>query len=395
MKSRPALAGFGLIPLFVLAHFVHHLLTTLPAPLIPFIRDEFNLDYAQAGGVIAAFSLAYGISNIPSGWLADRLGPVILITIGISGVALGGLFIGLSQTYIMLLVFMVFMGICAGGYHPSAAPLISAVVPPEKRGRALGIHLVGGSASHFVTPLVAAATAVALGWRSSFIILAIPTMLFGIGFYFFLRRLVAAKKIGRKTAGAGEEITSEPHHILRLVTTIFLSNFAMGTLQSIVILIPLFAVDMLGYEKETAAALLAMAFVSGFWAHPLGGYLSDRFGRIQVIVTVVLLSAPAIYLLNFVSHGLGISALLVVMGTLIFMRMPAAESYIVSHTSQRHRSSVLGIYYFGNVEGIGIMTPVIGFLIDQYGFYTSFSIASGTLAAVALVCGLILWRTRR
>ena len=39
----------GLLPLFVLAHFGHHLLTALPVPMLPLIRDEFTLDYTQSG----------------------------------------------------------------------------------------------------------------------------------------------------------------------------------------------------------------------------------------------------------------------------------------------------------------------------------------------------------
>ena len=80
--------ALGLLPLFVLAHFVHHLVTALPTPLLPFIRKEFSLDYTQAGLVISAFSLAYGIGQLPAGWLADRIGNRWLITFGIVGVCL-------------------------------------------------------------------------------------------------------------------------------------------------------------------------------------------------------------------------------------------------------------------------------------------------------------------
>jgi len=68
----------GLLPLFVLAHFGHHLLTALPIPLSPMIRSDFSLDYTFAGLVISAFNLAYGIGQLPGGWLADRFGPRIM-----------------------------------------------------------------------------------------------------------------------------------------------------------------------------------------------------------------------------------------------------------------------------------------------------------------------------
>ncbi len=128
----------GALPLFVLGHFSHHILTAITVPLTPFIRSAFNLDYTQSGLVVSAFTLAYGFGQLPAGWLADRIDPRKLMIVGISGVALAGILVGLSHSYVWMIVFLVLMGILAGGYHPSAPPLISASVRPENLGRAFG-----------------------------------------------------------------------------------------------------------------------------------------------------------------------------------------------------------------------------------------------------------------
>ena len=75
-----------------------------------------------------AFAIAAAIGQLLSGWLADRIGPTMLIAIGTVGVAVAGGLVGISQTYIMLLAFLVLMGLLSGGYHPAATPLISASV---------------------------------------------------------------------------------------------------------------------------------------------------------------------------------------------------------------------------------------------------------------------------
>jgi len=156
------------------AHFGHHLVTALAVPLLPMIRSDFGLDYAQSGLLISAFSLAYGISQLPAGWLADRIGPRALITIGISGVALAGFFVGLTYHYAMLAFLFAMMGVLGGGYHPAAPPLISASVPPENRGRAMGYHMLAGSTPFFLAPLMAVAIAGVWGWRGAFITMAWP-----------------------------------------------------------------------------------------------------------------------------------------------------------------------------------------------------------------------------
>ncbi len=99
-----------MVPLFVLAHFAHHLLTAILVPLLPMIRSDFALDYTQSGFVVSAFNLSYGIAQLPAGWVTDRVGPRLMITISICGVALAGLLIGFSQTYVMLIVFLILMG---------------------------------------------------------------------------------------------------------------------------------------------------------------------------------------------------------------------------------------------------------------------------------------------
>ena len=88
------------------------------------IRSDFALDYTQSGLVVSVIGLSIGFGQLPAGWLADRLGPRILITIGISGVAVAGLLVGLSRTYITMIVFLALMGVLSGGYHPAAPPLI-------------------------------------------------------------------------------------------------------------------------------------------------------------------------------------------------------------------------------------------------------------------------------
>ena len=110
-KSGLRLLFSGLLPLFVLAHFGHHLLTALPIPLLPMIRSDFALDYTQAGWVVSAFNLAYGIGQLPGGWLTDRIGPRLMITIGICGVALAGFLVGLSHIFMLMIFFLALMGV--------------------------------------------------------------------------------------------------------------------------------------------------------------------------------------------------------------------------------------------------------------------------------------------
>ncbi len=379
------------ISLFVLAHFAHHLLTALPVPLLPFIRDDFSLGYVEAGLIVSAFGLAYGIGQLPAGWLADRFGARMLLTIGIVGVAVTGLLVGLSQTFIMLIVFLVVMGIVGGGYHPAASPLISSSVSPEKLGRALGIHLIGGSGSCFLAPLVPAAIASTWGWRGSFIGLAFPTALICGAMYILLRRR-ARGGLPNASPPAPESAAPTANRWHQLVAFMTLAVITQGVTFATLAFVPLYLVDSFGVSKVTAAAFLSISYSAGLWASPLGGWLSDRFGRVRVALAVSLLSAPLIYALSTVSSTAALGALLFLIGVLMYLRMPASESFVIRNTPERRRSTVLGVYYFASMESGVILAPLLGILIDRVGYSFAFSVAGGAVAATTLFCGLLLWR---
>jgi len=392
-KQNPSwmIASSGLLPLFMLAHFAHHMVNSLAVPLLPMIRQDFGLDYTRSGLLVAALTVPYGLSQFPAGWLADRVGAPLLLTIGISGVAIAGLLAGLSPDYNLLFVCFVAMGVAGGGYHPAAPPLISAAVEPKNLGRAMGLHMVTGSAPFFLAPLIAVALAAAWGWRGTFIVLAIPTILFGVILHRILGRRLSAKASGY--AAGGSTIRAEaapPGTIQRIAPFVILSTFVHAVTYCVIAFIPLFLVDRFGLSKEAAAAFIAIFYSAGLWASLLGGALSDRFGSVPVVLAVCLLTGPAIYLLNFIPSAFGVGCLLFVLGVCNYVRTPVSETYLVSQTTERNRSTVLGIYYFSTYEGGGVLTPVMGLLMDHYGFNVSFALAGTTVLSVFLVCWIWL-----
>ncbi|MBA7469035.1 Multidrug resistance protein MdtG [subsurface metagenome] len=384
----------ALLYFLVVAHFSHHLLTALLVPLIPFIRDDFSLDYAHAGLLVTAFTVAYGISQLPAGWLADRIGQHTLITIGISGVAVSGLLIGLASNYVALAVLLILLGIMAGGYHPAAVPLVSASVTPESRGRALGIHQIGGSASYFVTPLIAVALAGVVGWRGAFIGLAIPVIILGLILYALLSRQRYQGRIEEKVEESKVNKPSILGNRKRLLAFLTLAIVSEMAIWAIIAFIPLFLVDQSGVGEETAGILLALVYSGGIWAAPLGGYLCDRWGRVPMIIATSVAAGLVIYLLTLVAYGWAMLALFVALGMSAFFLIPISEAYLITRAPAHNRSTILGIYYVGSIGGPGFIAPLIGYFIDRSGFDISFTMVGATLIAITLGCSVFLWRDR-
>ena len=384
----------GLVPLFVIAHTGHHIVSALLTPLLPFIRSDFSLDYTRVGMLVSAYSLAYGLSQLPAGWLADRVGPRIVLTCGVSGVALAGIIAGLSPYYSLLAGVFILMGIMGGGYHPAASPLVSAAVEPRYRGRALGIHQVGGSLSFFLAPLIAAGLTAVLGWRGTFLAISIPTFIFGIIFYLLLGRIENGRGSKKKT-GESAQIEDEPafNSKRRLAGVLICGVTVMVSLYSTISFIPLYLVDAFGISGEKAAVMLALCFSGGLWGGPLAGFVSDRIQReVPVILAAGLIGGPAVFLMNVIPYGWAFFGLLMIVGMSQNLNLPMVEAYVITNTSRKKRSTILGIYYFGSRGGTGVAAPTIGFLIDRFGFHVGFTLVAATIVVVTIFCGFLMRR---
>jgi MFS family permease len=367
------------------------LLTALPQPFLPYIQQEFNLNYARSAAVTSAFSLSAGASQLPSGWLADRIGPTFLITMGIVGVAIGGVLIGLSQGYIMLILCLIFMGLMSGGYHPAATPLISSSVPTNQRGRALGFHLIGGNSSFFIAPLVAIAIANVWGWRGSFLTLAIPTANLGILFYIYLTRRGGKAYIEEVKRRQVEESSPQPGYKRRLIAFLVMMVIGGGAGASINSFLTLYMVNELGATKELAGMLLSIVFSSGLWAGPVGGYISDRIGSVKVIIATGIISGLLIFALKSVTLGFSLYVVLWAMGFINSIRFPVTEVFIMSQTPAKRRSTIYGVYYSTMQYTGAIFAPIMGIFIDKYGFNVMLTYSAIGVTIVAIITSLFIW----
>ena len=193
---------------------------------------------------------------------------------------------------------------------------------------------------------------------------------------------------------ADERTPAPPEITRRLVVFLILSTFTAAIINSIISFIPFLMVDHFSVSKEVAAGSLSLVYVAVFWASPLGGYLADRLGSVRVVLTVCFSAGPTVFLLTILPYGWVLGGMLVLLGMIIFSRMSASESFIMQQTPIGSRSSVLGIYYFTGQEGGGILTPILGYMIDRFGFTAAFAMAGCTLFAVTLLCSFWL-RERR
>lgn len=387
---------FSALPFFIVAHAAHHFLMALQQPLFPSIRDYFKIEtYFEASAVPSSFAFASATGQLPAGWFADRFGPTPLIIIGTLGVAIAGILVGISPNFVMLLIFLILMGLLSGGYHPAATPLISASVDPQIRGRALGFHLIGGNAAFFVSPIIAGGIIGAFGeetgWRYSYLILAIPTVVFGLIFLLYLMKRGGKAHVEAVKQQIRVEGPPQPGYKRRLIAFLTMMIVGGGIGMSVLPFLTLYMTDVLGASKATAAGLMSIVFSSGLWAGPVGGYISDKIGSVKVIIVTGILSGLLIFAFKWVELGFSLYILLFFHGLNMALRMPVTEVFIMTQAPAKHRSKIFGVYYSTMQYTGAIFAIPGGYFVEKYGFDTMFTWAAVGVAVVAVITAFFIF----
>jgi ACS family glucarate transporter-like MFS transporter len=151
------------------------------------VTSEFSLSDTQFGWVLSAFALGYALFQAPSGALADKLGPRVVLALIVS---LWSVFTGLTGVawgFVSLLAFRFLFGIAEAGAFPTCARALYSWLPAGERAFAQGVNLSGSRlGAAFALPLIAWMLTT-MGWRESFFILAGVGVVWSVCWYFWFR----------------------------------------------------------------------------------------------------------------------------------------------------------------------------------------------------------------
>src|SRR5678816_2903039 len=102
-------------------HALHDGFTDLLNVLYPLLQAQFGLSYAAIGALKSVYSGAMASGQIPSGWLAGRLGSVTVLAAGTALIAVGYGLAGLSGSLYGVTAGLLLAGLGGSTQHPIAS----------------------------------------------------------------------------------------------------------------------------------------------------------------------------------------------------------------------------------------------------------------------------------
>lgn len=371
----------------------HDLTTGLLIALLPFIRQDMDLNYFQAGLLVSAYSVTSGLSQVFGGWVGDRVKRRwVTITMGLIGVGLSGFAAGLMPSYNTLLIALVVMGIFAGAYHPSAVPALSSLFE-DRRGKAIGLHMIGGSIGFGIGPFIGTAIAATLNWHWAFLILCLPALVAGLWVALWLRKIEPAvsDRAGNKsipggaqpgTAPAGPTLGQVLKPVAGMIILVMVVTFTSGSLLPFV---PLYLVDHHNMTTTAAALWTSAVRASGIVGSLVGGWLSDRWGNKRTVLLSLVAIGPVMLLFTTMNNFVALAAVMISIGIFWTIRETAVQTYLMGKTPLNLHGIVFGIYFGIGMQGQSLLQPIYGGVMDMIGISNVFFIVALISVAISTV----------
>ena len=165
----------------------------------PRIQDAMHISPKGWGWVVGVFTISYGLFEIPTGRMGDRIGARKVLTRVVLWWSAFTALTGLTSNYYVLLLTRFCFGAGEAGALPNIGVSLSRWFPTTERARAAGFVLMALQAGGALAPLVIVPIQIHYGWRASFFLLGMIGVIWSYGWYRWYRDS-PAEKVGVTSA---------------------------------------------------------------------------------------------------------------------------------------------------------------------------------------------------
>jgi sugar phosphate permease len=151
------------------------------------IQDEMDLTNTQMSFVLMAFTLAYGIFEVPTGHWGDRIGSRRILKRIVWWWSAFTVLTGACTGFVSLLVVRFLFGAGEAGAYPNMARVVDRWFATKERGRVQGWLLAGSMVGGAVAPFLAAYLTSWIGWRWAFVVFGAVGIIWVVAFVRWFR----------------------------------------------------------------------------------------------------------------------------------------------------------------------------------------------------------------
>ena len=416
MKKSISSVRWNIVALLAGFSFVSYVERMNISVAAKFMMPAFSLTQVQMGQVFSSFLLGYALFQVPAGYLGDRYGPRLILTMAaltwavttlLTGLLPGLVVGGTLGVLVTLVVVRFLLGVGEAATYPVAARAIASWIPASEWAFSNAIVVAGLSAGSAVTPPLISWLMIHVGWRASFYVSSVLALMVAICWMQYStdhprkHPRISQRELSLILSGQPDQSpipAKSPSWVNLLrdrnLLLISLSYFFDGyVLYIFVFWLYTYLVDVRGFSILGGGIFASLPFIVSSVLTVTGGVLCDwlsarvgrRWGCRAIAITGFSLSAIFLFLSAGVRNPyIAIAGLALSVGFVQFTE-GAFWSAAIS-VSGVHAGAATGIMnMLGNLGGAA-STAMVPILVQHFGWI--FALGSGSaLAAI----GGILW----
>jgi MFS transporter, ACS family, glucarate transporter len=371
-----------------------------------YVKADLGLNNEKYGYILASFSLAYALFEIPTGILGDRLGARRVLTRIVIWWSAFTAMTGLVNGFTSLIFVRFLFGVGEAGAYPNASIVISRWFPKHEVGRAQSVIWMAARIGGALTPLLVIPLVHAVGWRWAFGVLGIMGTLWAVGWYFWFRDNPSEKQnISEEEVQYIENQRTVKHHPLSISWKTILKNtniWALMLMCHLFFYASYFFTNWSNtYFQEgrhmtelESKNFVSLSYFSGAIGCLIGGLLSDylvkkydlKIGRRSVALFGLGLSSLFFLWAGMTSDDKMAGYLLAICVLTKDLALPVAFATCID-IGKQYAGTVVGAMNFAGQMGGFFITIIFGSIVQKTG---NFNTPLFLIACVLLVSAL-LW----
>ncbi len=360
------------------------------------ITEELGLTEYQFGWILSAFTISYGLFEIPTGLLGDRFGAKKILARVVIWWSAFTVLTGLSGGFASLFLIRFLFGAGEAGAYPNTAIAIRQWFPVIERGRAQAVIWMASRLGGALTPFLVIPLQMQFGWRVSFYFLGALGLIWVIVWLVWYKNkaeepvsqiILDANIVSKPSWNAW--VKSGNFWLLMLMYYCYASGVFF-----FISWLPKYLQNGRGIPEDQLAYSASLPFFLAAIGCLMGGAISDFlvkkiglvWGRRLVPLIGLSLSGTSMLLAAFTASN-SVAIVFLALG-LAFMDVTAPVSWAVAtELGGKDSGAVTGAMNTAGLLGGTITSLGIGYLITTYGSYKLPVVILG----IVLIIGALLW----
>jgi MFS transporter, ACS family, glucarate transporter len=356
--------------------------------------------------VFSAFTFAYWLFEIPTGWWGDRVGTRRVLTRIVLWWSTFTMMTGAVFNYPSLLVTRFLFGVGEAGAWPNVASTFSRWFPLHERGRAQGIFFMGAHLAGGVTPLIVTALSAYFQWRALFVLFGSTGLAWAFVWYRWFRdspaehpEVNAAERTYIETGrvvSRGHLAPTQWKRLLTNRTVVFLCLMYFTQVYGFYLFItwmPTYLAESRGFSKISLGVLAGLPLTLSAVADVLGGFTTDamtkrfgmRIGRCAVGGGSLALAGLFMVSGTFVANPVSAAVLISLAAAASNFLLGAAWATCLDIAGPE--SGVVGAAMNTAGQVGGILSPiVVGVVVQSFSNWNAPLYLTGVLYLFGAVC---------